>query len=67
MRKGELRNIMSLTYLIVTLIIFIVVLWVINVKYTMDRSTRTIVNGVILISLVFWLLHSYGVIGTISK
>jgi hypothetical protein len=58
---------MSLPYLILTLIIVVVVLWVINVKYAMDRSTRTIVNGVILISLVFWLLHSYGVIGTISK
>jgi hypothetical protein len=67
LEEGELRNIMPLIHLIMSLVVVIVLLWFINIQFPMDRNTRTIVNGVILISLVVWLLKSYGVIGFISN
>ena len=54
---------MSLTTVILTLIVVGVLLWLVNAYIPMDGKIKSILNIVVVIVVVLWLLHGFGVIG----
>lgn len=48
----------------ITLIVVGVLLWLVNNYIPMDGKIKQILNGVVVICVVFWLLHVFGVIGS---
>jgi len=57
---------MSLISLVVTLIIVGVLLWLINTYIPMDGKIKQILNIVVVICVILWLLHAFGVLGSAS-
>ena len=53
---------MSLISLIITLIVIGVLLWLVNSYIPMDGKIKTILNVVVVICVVIWLLHAFGII-----
>ena len=53
---------MPLIDVIVTLIVIGVLLWLINSYIPMDGKIKNILNVVVVICVVVWLLHAFGVI-----
>lgn len=53
---------MSLLTLLITLIVVGVLLWLINTYIPMDGKIKNILNIVVVICVVVWLLHVFGVI-----
>jgi hypothetical protein len=49
--------------LIVTLIVIGVLLWLVNQYIPMDAKIKQILNIVVVIVVVIWLLHVFGLIG----
>ena len=54
---------MSLTTVILTLIVVGVLLWLVNAYIPMDGKIKSILNIVVVIVVVLWLLHGFGIIG----
>jgi hypothetical protein len=54
---------MSLISVVLVLIVVGVGLWLINRYIPMDGKIKTILNIVVVIAVVFWLLHGFGVLG----
>ncbi len=52
---------MTLISIVATLIVVGVLLWLINTYIPMDRKINRIINGVVVVFVVFWLLHVFGV------
>ena len=55
---------MSLISLVVTLIVVGVLLWLVNSYIPMDGKIKNILNVVVVICVVVWLLHAFGIIGS---
>ena len=53
---------MSLISVVVGLVIVGLVLWLINTYIPMDGKIKTILNVVVVICVVIWLLHAFGII-----
>jgi hypothetical protein len=58
---------MSLISLVVTLIVVGVLLWLVNSYIPMDAKIKKILNIVVVIAVVIWLLHVFGVIGSVNN
>jgi hypothetical protein len=58
---------MSLVTLVITLIIVGVLLWLVNSYIPMDAKIKKILNVVVVIVVVIWLLHVFGVLGSIEN
>ena len=54
---------MSLIYLVITLIVVGVLLWLINAYIPMDGKIKKILNVVVVIVVVLWLLSAFGILG----
>lgn len=54
---------MSLISIVITLIVVGFLLWVINSYIPMDSKIKSILNVVVVIVVIFWLLHGFGIIG----
>ena len=54
---------MSLISLVVTLIVVGVLLWLVNTHIPMDGKIKKILNIVVVVCVVVWLLHAFGVLG----
>lgn len=54
---------MPLVQTVITLIIVGVALWLINRFIPMAGAIKTILNLVVVIAVVLWLLHGFGVLG----
>jgi len=52
---------MDLIYLVVTLIVVGVLLWLVNNYIPMDGQIKRLLNAVVDISTVIWLLNAFGV------
>ncbi len=57
---------MPLMSLIVTLVVVGVLLWLVNTYIPMDGKIRNILNVVVVICVVLWLLHAFGIISSAS-
>ena len=55
---------MSLISLVVTLIVVGVLLWLVNTYLPMDGKIKNILNVVVVICVIVWLLHAFGIIGS---
>jgi len=53
---------MSLISLVITLIVVGVLLWLVNTYIPMDGKIKKILNGVVVISVVLWLLYAFGIL-----
>lgn len=53
---------MSVLTLLLTLVVIGVVLWAVNTYIPMDPKIKGILNVVVVIVVVFWLLHVFGVL-----
>jgi hypothetical protein len=58
---------MSLVTLVITLIVVGVLLWLVNSYIPMDAKIKNILNVVVVIVVVIWLLHVFGVWGSIEN
>jgi hypothetical protein len=58
---------MSLVTLVITLIVVGVLLWLVNSYIPMDAKIKKILNVVVVIVVVIWLLHVFGVLGSIEN
>jgi len=58
---------MPLINLVVILIVVGVLLWAANNYIPMDHKIKSIMNVVVVISVVVWLLQTFGVIGSIAS
>ena len=54
---------MPLVTVVLTLIVVGILLGLINSYIPMARSIKSIINAVVVIAVVLWLLHGYGIIG----
>ncbi|MFO1446940.1 MAG: Thivi_2564 family membrane protein [Opitutaceae bacterium] len=54
---------MPLVTVVITLIVVGVILWAINSFIPMQGTIKTILNVVVVVSVVLWLLYGTGVIG----
>jgi hypothetical protein len=52
---------MPLISLVVTLIVVGVLLWLVNTYVPMDAKIKNILNIAVVICVVVWLLHAFGV------
>ncbi|MFZ3044462.1 MAG: Thivi_2564 family membrane protein [Desulfatirhabdiaceae bacterium] len=57
---------MPLIQLVIILVVVGVVLWMINSYIPMQSTIKTILNVVVIISVIVWLLSVFGLIGDIS-
>jgi hypothetical protein len=53
--------------LVVTLIVIGVLLWLVNAYIPMDATIKRILNVVVIICVVIWLLHVFGVWGSANQ
>ena len=51
---------MPLVQLVVILIVIGVLLWLVNNYIPMQRSIKSILNGVVVIAVVLWLVNVFG-------
>jgi hypothetical protein len=58
---------MSLVTLVITLIVVGVLLWLVNSYIPMDAKIKKILNVVVVIVVVIWLLHVFGVLGSVEN
>jgi hypothetical protein len=58
---------MPLIQLVVMLIVIGVLLWLVNTYIPMQRSIKSILNGVVVIAVVLWLLNIFGLFSSISN
>jgi hypothetical protein len=58
---------MPLVTLVITLIVVGVLLWLVNSYIPMDAKIKKILNVVVVIVVVIWLLHVFGVLGSIEN
>ena len=57
---------MPLINLVAVLIVVGVLLWLVNTYIPMDGKIKNILNVVVVIAGVVWLLHVFGVLGSLS-
>jgi len=55
---------MPLVQVVVTLVIVGVLLWHINSYIPMQSTIKSIINIVVVIAVVLWLLHGFGIISS---
>jgi hypothetical protein len=58
---------MSLISLVVVLIVVGVLLWLVNNYIPMAGSIKKILNAVVLVAVVLWLLHAFGLLTSLSR
>ena len=58
---------MPVITVIVTLVVVGLLLWLANTYIPMDATVKRIMNVVVIIALVLWLLHAFGVLAPLYK
>ena len=57
---------MTLISVVVTLIVIGVILWAINSFIPMDGKIKQILNGVVVLFVIFWLLKAFGLLAALN-
>jgi predicted membrane protein len=65
--KLQEEDIMPLVNIVIALIVVGVVLWLINTFIPMASSIKTILNVVVVVSVVIWVLQAVGMWGRITS
>lgn len=52
---------MSLIYIVLVLIVVGVLLGLVNLFIPMPRSIKTIINAVVVVSVILWVLQAFGI------
>jgi hypothetical protein len=55
---------MPLVQVVITLIVVGLLLWLINNYIPMQSTIKSIINIVVVLTVVLWLLHGYGIISS---
>ncbi|HKN23834.1 MAG TPA: Thivi_2564 family membrane protein [Candidatus Acidoferrum sp.] len=58
---------MPLLQILLVLIVVGVLLWLVNRFIPMQRSIKSILNGVVIIAVVLWLLDVFGLFHSLSR
>jgi len=58
---------MPLLQVLIVLIVVGVLLWLVNNFIPMQRTIKSILNGVVVIATVLWLLNVFGVLHSLSR
>ena len=58
---------MPLLQVLVVLVVVGVLLWLVNNFIPMQRTIKSILNGVVVIATVWWLLNVFGVLHSLSR
>ncbi len=58
---------MDLVQVVIVLIVVGVLLWLVNTYLPMDGKIKSILNAVVVITVVLWLLQGFGVLGSLSS
>jgi hypothetical protein len=58
---------MPLLQVLVVLVVVGVLLWLVNNFIPMQRTIKSILNGVVVIATVLWLLNVFGVLHSLSR
>ena len=58
---------MPLLQILVVLVVVGVLLWLVNNFIPMQRTIKSILNGVVVIATVLWLLNVFGVLHSLSR
>jgi hypothetical protein len=58
---------MPLLQIVVTLIAVGIVLWLVNRFIPMQSTIKSILNGVVVISVVLWIANLYGLFNSLSR
>ena len=58
---------MPLLQVLIILVVVGVLLWLVNNFIPMQRTIKSILNGVVVIATVLWLLNVFGVLHSLSR
>ncbi len=58
---------MPLLQVLIILVVVGVLLWLVNNYIPMQRTIKSILNGVVVIATVLWLLNVFGVLHSLSR
>jgi hypothetical protein len=58
---------MPIVQVLLALIVVGVLLWLVNNYIPMQRSIKSILNGVVVIAAVLWLLNVFGLVTSLSR
>jgi hypothetical protein len=58
---------MPIVQVLLALIVVGVLLWLVNNYVPMQRSIKSILNGVVVIAAVLWLLNVFGLVTSLSR
>jgi hypothetical protein len=58
---------MPLLQVLIVLVVVGVLLWLVNNFIPMQRTIKSILNGVVVIATVLWLLNVFGVLHSLSR
>ncbi len=57
---------MPLLQILIVLVVVGVLLWLVNTYIPMQRTIKSILNGVVVIAVVLWLLNVFGLFHSLS-
>ncbi|MFI5092965.1 MAG: Thivi_2564 family membrane protein [Candidatus Acidiferrum sp.] len=58
---------MPLLQILIVLVVVGVLLWLVNTYIPMQRTIKSILNGVVIICVVLWLLNVFGLFHSLSS
>ena len=58
---------MPLLQILVVLVVVGVLLWLVNTYIPMQKTIKSILNGVVVIAVVLWLLNVFGLFHSLSR
>lgn len=58
---------MPLLQILIVLVVVGVLLWLVNTYIPMQRTIKSILNGVVIICVVLWLLNIFGLFHSLSS
>ena len=58
---------MPLLQILIVLVVVGVLLWLVNTYIPMQRTIKSILNGVVIICVVLWLLNVFGLFHSLSR
>jgi hypothetical protein len=58
---------MPLLQIVITLVAVGIVLWLVNRFIPMQSTIKSILNGVVVISVVLWIANLYGLFNSLSR
>ena len=58
---------MPLLQILIVLVVVGILLWLVNTYIPMQKTIKSILNGVVVIAVVLWLLNVFGLFHSLSR